>query len=325
MEVEHDEAVEHLPVAEDLDGLEHLGRREAELRGLAARLRPLARAARVQLAAHPDQGLHAALLGDVEDALELGHLLEDEDDRLAHPDAVQREADEGVVLVAVCRDEAVRAEILRERGEELWLAASLEAVAVLAAGLDDLLHDDFLLVHLDGKHSAEHAVVFIFLDRVQERLVELLHGGVEDLREPHDDRRGDAAQGDVVDDGLEIHEAVVLARRVDEEISVVRDGEKALAPVLDAVELLGIGELLGGADAGRLRGPGAPGDGGAVGHRANLTQGRPDGVENFGGRMILGESPRSRPVRFSRRREDDRREGPSRAPGRTRADRGRGE
>jgi hypothetical protein len=286
VEVEHDEAVEHLPVAEDLDGLEHLGRREAELRGLAARLRPLARAARVQLAAHPDQGLHAALLGDVEDALQLGHLLEDEDDRLAHPEPVQRELDEGVILVPVRRDEAVRAEVLRKGREKLGLAPGLEAVAVLAAGLDDLLHDDFLLVHLDREHAAKDAVVFVLLDRAQKGLVEFLHGGVEDLREPDHDRRRDAAQGDVVDDSLEVHEAVILARGVDEEVPVVRDGEEALAPVLDAVELLGVGELFGNPDAGRLRGLWTAGSGGAARHRANLTHGRPDGVENFGGRMI---------------------------------------
>src|SRR5271169_5091461 len=281
VEVEHDEAVEHLPVAENLDGFEHLGRRETELRGLAPRLRPLARAARVELAAHPDQGLHAALLRDVEDALELGDLFEDEDHGLAHPDAVQREPDERVVLVAVRRDEAVRAEVLRKGREELGLAPGLEAVAVLAAGLDDLLHDDLLLVHLDREDAAKDAVVLVLPDRVQKGLVQLLHGGVEDLREPDDDRRRDAAQRDVVDDGLEVHEAVVLARRVDEEVSVVRDGEEALAPVFDAVELLGLGELLGGADAGRFRGPRAPGDCGVARHRANLTQGTVEWCRKF--------------------------------------------
>jgi hypothetical protein len=255
VEVEHDERVEHLAVLEDLDGLEHLGRREAELRGLAARLRPLARAARVELAPHADEGLDAALLRDVEDLLELGDLLEDQDDRLAHPDAVQGEADERVVLVAVRRDEAVRAEVLRERGDELRLAAGLEPVAVLAAGLDDLADDDLLLVDLDREDAAEDAVVVVFLDRVEEGLVQLLHGLVEDLREADHDGRRDAAQGDVVDDALEVDEAVVLLRRVDEEVAVVGDGEEALSPVLDAVELLGVGEPFRGAGArGLLRG-----------------------------------------------------------------------
>ena len=156
----------------------------------------------------PRSGLTPALLGDVEDPLQLGDLLEDQDDGLAHPDAVEGEPDEGLVLVAVRRDEAVRAEVRRERREELGLGPGLEAVAVLPARLDDLVHDDLLLVHLDREDAAVDAVVVVLLDGVDEGVVQLPDGRGEDLREADDDGRRDAAEGHVVDDALQVDEAV---------------------------------------------------------------------------------------------------------------------
>ena len=113
VEVEHHHRVEHPAALQDLDGLEDLGRRQPELRGLAARLRPLARPARVELDPHAEEGLHARAAGATrEDPVELGDLLEDEDDLLAaagSPFRAMRDA--GVVLVAVADDQRLGREV----------------------------------------------------------------------------------------------------------------------------------------------------------------------------------------------------------------------
>ena len=88
MEVKHDHRVEHAAGLQDLDGLQHLRGRQAELRRLAAGLRPLARAAGIELGAHAEQRPDAARLRHGKDALELGDLLQDEDDLLFHPHGV---------------------------------------------------------------------------------------------------------------------------------------------------------------------------------------------------------------------------------------------
>ena len=203
MEVQHDEAVEHLLRLEDLDRLEHLGRRQAELGGLASGLRPLARAARVELRAHADQGPHSARPRDVEDAVELRDLLEDEHDLLLHPHGIQGHPDEGLVLVAVAGDDALGRQIGRDRGEQLRLRARLEAVAVAPSGLHDVVDDDALLVDLDRENAPEDVPISVLVDRPGEGVVQVGDGRRENLREPDDHRRRDAAQRDLVDDVLE--------------------------------------------------------------------------------------------------------------------------
>ena len=132
------------------------------------------------------------------------------------------------------------AEVRGDRREQLRLRARLEAVAVAAAGLDDVVDDDALLVDLDREDAAEDVAVAVLVDGAREGVVQVGDGGREDLREADDHRRRDAAQRDLVDDLLQRDAAGGLARRPDDEVAVVGDVEEALAPVRDPVERGGL-------------------------------------------------------------------------------------
>ena len=253
VEVQHHHRVEHAPPLQDLDRLEHLRSRQAELRRLAAGLRPLSGAARVQLHAHPQERLHPTLPGDLQDPIELRDFFEDQHDLLLHPDAVQGHADQGVVLVSVADDERVGGEVRADRGEQLRFGSRFEAVTVGTAGLDDLFDHDPLLVDLDREDAAVDVAVLELFDRASERVVQVGHCRGEDLREPDDDRRADAAQPDFVDDLLQGDAAVRLPRRADDQVAVLRDVEETFSPVRNAVQNRRVLELLSrtGTDGGR--------------------------------------------------------------------------
>jgi hypothetical protein len=89
-----------------------------------------------------------------DDVVELGELLDDDDDLLAELAAEEGEADVVVVLVAVADDEPLGALVHGERDHQLGLGAGLEAVVVVLAGGDDLVDDLAELVDLDGEDAA---------------------------------------------------------------------------------------------------------------------------------------------------------------------------
>ena len=154
VEVEQLERVDLVPRLELVDRLDHLGRGQAELREVAARLLPAARAARRQPRADAERRLDLHALADAVDLIELGRLLDDEDHRLAQLRREQRGLDVLLVLVAVADDERLVVLVDRHDREELGLAAGLEAVVERPAELDDLLDDGAVLVDLDRVHAA---------------------------------------------------------------------------------------------------------------------------------------------------------------------------
>ena len=109
----------------------------------------------------PSDGLIFTRSADAVDVVELGRLLDDEDDRLAHLRREQRGLDVLLVLVAVADDQRLVVLVDRHDREELGLAAGLEAVVERPAELDDLLDDGAVLVDLDRVHAAVLAVVAV--------------------------------------------------------------------------------------------------------------------------------------------------------------------
>src|SRR5581483_7603159 len=104
---------------------------EAELGIVTGGHGPLSLAAGLELGAEADHGLHPGLGGEADDVVELGELLDDEDDLFAELAADEGEADVVEVLVAVANDEALGALMHGEGDHELGLGAGLEAVIVV--------------------------------------------------------------------------------------------------------------------------------------------------------------------------------------------------
>ena len=128
------QAVEHAVRAQDLDELEDLGREQAELRAVAGRFAPAARALGGELHAHADLRPHLVLLGVAQDVAELGEILDHRDDGAAELGREDHGLDVAVVLEAVADDEPPgRVGGHRHHREEFGLAAALEAEAEVGA------------------------------------------------------------------------------------------------------------------------------------------------------------------------------------------------
>ncbi len=97
--------------------------------------------------------------------VDLAQLLDDDEHLVAELLAHEGEAHELLVLVAVADDEVLGALGQPEHRLQLGLGAALEADAVLAAELDDLLDDVPLLVDLDRVHGGVAAGVLELADR----------------------------------------------------------------------------------------------------------------------------------------------------------------
>ncbi len=83
MEVDEAQGGGELGGAQLFAGEEDLGGVEAELGVVAGGGGPLALAAGLELGAEADEGLHPDLLGHADDVVELGELLDHDDDLLA--------------------------------------------------------------------------------------------------------------------------------------------------------------------------------------------------------------------------------------------------
>ena len=106
VEVQQLEAAQQVVRAQEVDRLDHLARRQAELRAVAARGLPAPRALGRQLDAHADARPHADLLRDLGDERQLGELLDDDDHRAPQLRRHERGLDVLLVLVAVADDRA---------------------------------------------------------------------------------------------------------------------------------------------------------------------------------------------------------------------------
>ena len=99
-------------------------------------------------------------------------LLDHQDDLLAQLDAHQRHADETGVLVAVANDQAAELVLQGQAGEQLRLAAHLQAEIVRLARVQDFLHHLAQLVDLDGKDAAILVLIIELGDGAAEGLVD---------------------------------------------------------------------------------------------------------------------------------------------------------
>ena len=101
----------------------------------------------------------------------------------------------------------------RDHGQQLGLAAGLEAEAVLAAEVQHFLDDLPLLVDLDRVDAAVAALVLVLADGALKRRVNLAEPVLEDVGEAEQDRGAQAAQLEPIDQALEVDAARRLLGR----------------------------------------------------------------------------------------------------------------
>ena len=108
----------------------------------------------MQTHADADHRFDADFLGRADRLLKLLEFLHHDDDRLAELAAEQRDADEGLILVAVADDQALRVLVHGEGRDQFRLAARFESEMKLLPGVDDLFDHFAQLVDLDRKNAA---------------------------------------------------------------------------------------------------------------------------------------------------------------------------
>ena len=218
-----------------------LGDGEAELRAEAARGLPAAGAAGRQLHPHPDIGPDADLLRVLENQLQLGVFLDDRDDLPAHLLGQHGHLDELEVLEAVADDRRVVGGE-RRHGQQLRLAASLEAEAVLGAEVQHLLDDLPLLVDLDGVDAAVAPLVLVLGGGLLEGGVDLAEPVLQDVGEADQDRDGQATELEAIDQALQVDAAAGFLGGMNLQVTVLVDREVALPPARHVVHLAGFGD-----------------------------------------------------------------------------------
>ena len=232
VEMDEAQAVAQSQLVELLQSHQELRRVQSELRGVAAALAPLAAAVACQLDADTQVGVHAKLLCRLSDDGQLGKLLDDEEDTLAHLLRQQRQLDEVLVLVTVADDEAVAVHVGGEDGMQLRLRARFQSQVVALAVADDFLYDGPHLVDLDGEDDEVLALVLVLLRRLAEALVGLLDSVVEDVGEAEQDGSRNMARRQLVHDLLEVHlHAVLLGCDIDVPFLVDAEVVYSLSPL----------------------------------------------------------------------------------------------
>ena len=102
------------------ESLEQFGRSETELRGIATRLLPFARARRSELDAYTDIRLNAQAFSDTIDDLKFVEFFGNNIYALAHLLGEQGKFDERIVLVAIADDERVVVGASSDDSVEFW-------------------------------------------------------------------------------------------------------------------------------------------------------------------------------------------------------------
>ena len=111
---------------------------------------------------------------------------------------------------------------------------------MLPARLDQALHHRALLVDLDGEDREVGLGVVELAGGVAERVRQLVDLPLQELREPEQERRLVAAAGEVLDDLEDVDGPAGVARRGDQQVAVLADGEIAVPPAVEAVDLDGV-------------------------------------------------------------------------------------
>ena len=230
------ETIGHVRGLQETDAFQQVHRREAELGQVAARLLPLAAAARRQLQPQPEPRTHVQALRHFQQPPQFGQTLHDQEDALADLLAEQGEPQIRPVLHAVADDGRTRIAGQRQRDCQFGLAADLQPHAGRVAQAQHVVHDFLLLIDLDRIRGHVRRAVVELVDGVLKRRAQPFQLAADDLRKAQHDRRGNTALRQRVDDGLERGGRLRLSGEGAHDFARCIDREVFAAPVADAVQ-----------------------------------------------------------------------------------------
>src|SRR6185437_800275 len=104
----------------------------------------------------------------------------------------------------------------------------------------DLLDDEALLIHFDGKDRRVAIVVVVLRDRLGERIVQMLQAVRQDIGEAHHHRRSQVASLQALHDLIEVDVPSGLRVGSNYDVTGRVDAEVTLAPRIDVVEVQGV-------------------------------------------------------------------------------------
>jgi len=218
MEVQQLEAILHAARAQLLQPAQHLGHRQAELRPIAAGSLPASAAPGRELHPHTNLRPDPDPLGVLQDQAELGVLLDHGDDVAADLLGQHRHLDELGVFEAVADDWRVVVGLRGDR-EQFRLGPRLEPEAVLAAEVEHFFDDLPLLVDLDRVDADVAAVVLVLGDCGTKCVMNVADAVPQDVAEPDQHRKADAAKHQVIRELLQIDRARRVFRRVNQDVA----------------------------------------------------------------------------------------------------------
>ena len=102
---------------------------------------------------------------------------------------MQRDADEGAILVAVANDQALRVLVHGERRDQFRFAAGFESEMKLLPGIDDLFDDFAQLIDLDRKNAAIIVAITEFGHRGLEGAVDRFDAMPQQILKANDERK----------------------------------------------------------------------------------------------------------------------------------------
>ena len=257
--MKHAQAIEHALVTQMIHHLHELRDVQAENARITAAAAPVACALRAQAEADAQRRPHAHFFAALKDELQLRRHLQHQNHLQAHLLRIQRQIDELLVLVAIAHDVGLRVVHVGQRRDELWLAASFEAIVILPAVAGDLLDHLLLLVHLDRVNTAVNALILRLGDRGGKTLVQFVDATAQQIAKTHQQRELRAALAQIMHDGCQRHGlGLGLVLQIDDHIALPGDVEVSMSPFADAVEISGLfggpgGCFHFGGEDGRMR------------------------------------------------------------------------
>ena len=236
VEMKQLETMLHFFRAQNFGGGEKFGGVQAEFGIFPSALGPFAGAFAEQAGADPDQRLDSHLPRDRNDLLQLLQFLHHHDDFFAKLDAHEGHADEQSVFVTVANDEGCLLILQGQPGEKFRFAADLQPELMRFASVQNFLHHFAELVDLDGENAAIFILIIEFGNGRGKGLVDRLHPVPQNVLEPDEDRKFQAATLRLLNDVGDIDHRAVLAQGHGDDVSGIIDVEVLRPPTVDVVK-----------------------------------------------------------------------------------------